>query len=105
MSKDNEYLLCSVLDRVILDKQIATFLRTHHNGHTRLAQLLESVRADRTEEEYAEEVELRRLNHEQGIKAGLKDYNQRRWVQGEPPIDRQGNPISTPPIKPDDPQP
>jgi hypothetical protein len=78
LSKDNEYLLCSIVERAMLDKQIATFLRTHRNGHTRLAQLLESVAADRTEEEYVEEVELRRLNHEQGIQSALTAYNQRQ---------------------------
>lgn len=43
---------CSAIDRATLEREIATFLRTHTDGAGRLLELLESVPPDRTEAEY-----------------------------------------------------
>ena len=43
---------CSELDRKTLDREIASFLRTHRDGAGTLLELLSSVPADRSEEDY-----------------------------------------------------
>jgi hypothetical protein len=95
----------SIVQQQVLIDKIGKFLRTHQDGGHRLIELMEQLAPDRTEEEYRELRERGAAENEAAIEAHVKDYNQRMWVQGEPPIDRQGNPILTPPIKSDDPQP
>ena len=43
---------CSELDRVTLEREIASFLRTHRDGAGTLLELLRSMPADRSEDEY-----------------------------------------------------
>jgi hypothetical protein len=81
-----------------------SYERTFNKGGSRLMELLESIPPDRTEEEYRELQERAAAENEAAIEANLKAYNERRQAQGEPPIDRQGNPILTALISADDPQ-
>jgi hypothetical protein len=94
----------SIVQQQGLSDKIGKFLRTHNKGGSRLMELLESIPPDRTEEEYRELQERAAAENEAAIEANLKAYNERRQAQGEPPIDRQGNPILTAPISADDPQ-
>ncbi len=43
---------CTALDRATLEREIATFLRTHADGAGRLLELLASIPPDRSEAEY-----------------------------------------------------
>jgi hypothetical protein len=104
MSTTKDWPGSIVQQQVLIDK-IGKFLRTHQHGGYRLIDLMEGIPPDRTEEEYREIRERGAAENEAAIEAHLKEHNQRQWVQGEPPVDRQGNPIVTPPIRSDDPQP
>jgi hypothetical protein len=104
MSTTRDWPGSGVQQQMLIDA-VGKFLRTHQEGGQRLMDLMASIPPDRTEEEYRELRERAAAEHEAAIQANLKAYNQRRWVQGEPPIDRQGTAISTDPIKSDAPEP
>ena len=52
MTYDMTEWACSELDRKTLDREIASFLRTHKDGAGTLLDLLHTVPPDRTEAEY-----------------------------------------------------
>jgi hypothetical protein len=67
---------CSIVTESLLNREIAVFLRTHRNGVEQLRELLRSVPADRTEDEYyaararaeRDAQELAALNHENALR-------------------------------------
>ncbi len=64
MTTDPRNWRCSAVDRVTLQEQIGTFLRTHTTGVELLLDWMASVPADRTEAEYAATARLSPFNVE-----------------------------------------
>ena len=84
----------STIDQMMLQKAIGAFLRTHRGGGRLLIDYLLSAPADRSEEQYEQEVEAAAAENEAAIQKILDNYNAERAAEGLPPVDRQGNPVS-----------
>ena len=65
----------SIIDNQVLTDQIAKFLRTHRKGHQQLFQFMDSVPANRTEDEYNAGVERHKAESEASYKALLESQS------------------------------
>lgn len=86
----------SIADTVVLATAIGKFLRTHRNGDRLLWEWLDSVPADRTEEEYQRECRERHERHESHIRAKLEEFNAYQRARGLGEVDRKGNIVRGP---------
>ena len=78
----------SEVGHLILMDVVGKFIRTHQGGMKRLMELLDSVPADRTEEEHRQLMEADTQENEAAREAMIADYNARRASHGLPPVDR-----------------
>ena len=79
---------CSIVERVMLERGIAQFLRTHRDGYDHLLAWLDTVPSDRTEAEWQAERAARAQAHEAAIHANLDRFNAYRVAAGLPAINR-----------------
>lgn len=83
--------MTTILERVLLDRALREFQRTHRNG---LRQLLDWIRVqpiDRTEEEYVAERAAAEAENERQIEQALRNFNAGRIWAGLRLIGRDGS--------------
>ena len=89
MSNETRRWSGSHADRMSLAMAIGKFLRTHRDGYRLLHEWLASVSADQTEDQFLEELQRAKDEHEARIVQVIADYNVRRTRLGLPPVNRR----------------
>jgi hypothetical protein len=86
----------SLIDKMIIEHEVARFLRTHRDGAKLLLDWLSEVPPDRTEDEFKQQRQRRAKRHEWAVQAQVERVNAARASAGLGPIDRKGNILSGP---------
>lgn len=95
MSEESGKWPISVVGRIIIEKAIGEFLRTHRDGERLLLAWLDLVPPDRTEAEFKAERDAQREARATYRRRMLEATNEFRAAKGQPPLNERWEPDLT----------